>query len=187
LRRAALLIVLVAVVAPFSQLGSIASASKRPPTPVVKRLITAASARALGFPSIAKKAVSTHKTGYAKCATDAEVIFQNTRALSGLIDEVFSCSSATAAQKYTDDLAQLYPKNTSLTTPGSLGTTAVYGSKPPLFAIYWTHGSYGALVVIDTAASPNDGVALSHRNDPLTPALAAALTKAATEQNGKLR
>ncbi|HEX3980772.1 MAG TPA: hypothetical protein VHW93_06095 [Acidimicrobiales bacterium] len=153
----------------------------------MKRLVTATSARQLGFPSVAKKAISTHKTGYKQCPTVAEVIYQNTKALSGLIDEVFSCSSVTAAEKYTSDLAQLYPKDATVTPPAALGTSAVYGTNPPLFAFFWTHGTFGALVVVDTAASSNDHIALLHKNDPLTPALSAALTKAALEQNKRLR
>lgn len=136
---------------------------------------------------MAKKAISTHKTGYKQCTTVAEVIYQNTKALSGLIDEVFSCSSATAAQKYTSDLAQLYPKDAAVTPPAALGTSAIYGTSPPLFAFFWTHGNFGALVAVDTAASPNDRIALLHKNDPLTPALNASLMTAALQQNKKLR
>lgn len=136
---------------------------------------------------MAKKAISTHRTGYKKCGSAVEVIFQNTRALDGMIDEVFACSSAGAAKTYVDGFTGLYPKNALLVPPRPLGKTAVGGSNPPLYAYFWTHGNYGALVVIDTAASTNPGITLEEKNNPLTALLRTDLVDAALKQDSLLR
>ena len=187
LRRTAPLFVLALVLATFSQVGGVLTAAASPSRSLTTRLLSASWARQHGFPTVAKKAVSTHRTGDKKCGTAAEVIFENTRALDGVIDEVFACSSAGAAKTYVDGFTGLYPKNALLAPPLPLGKTAVGGTNPPLYAYFWAHGSYGALVVIDTAASSNPGISLQEKNNPLTTLLRTDLVDAALKQDSLLR
>jgi len=187
LRRTTPLFVLALGLATFSQVGGVLTANASPNRSLTARLLSASWARQHGFPTVAKTAISTHKTGFKKCGTAGEVIFQNTVALDGIIDEVFACSSAGAAKTYVDGFAKLYPKNALLAPPQPLGKTAVGGLNPPFYAYYWTHGTYGALIVIDTAASNNPGVALEHKDNPLTTLLRTDLVDAALKQDSLLR
>jgi hypothetical protein len=153
---------------------------------LVGRLLSTSTAKHLGFPSVADKAISSHKTGSKACATGAEVVFQNKKALTGLVDEVFTCTSASAAAKYMAKYKNSYKPTASMTPPASLGPIAIGSSDAPLFTYYWIHGTYGAFVAIDTDATSNSSVASAHRDDPLTPALLATLNSAAIKQNTQL-
>lgn len=155
--------------------------------PLVDRLLSSSVARHLGFPTVANKAISSHKTGKKDCPTGAEVVYQNTKQLSGLIDEIFTCNSATAAEEYMAQFKTPYPPSTTFLPPTALGNNANGSSSgAPIFTYYWTRGSYVGFVAIDTDATKVSGQAAVHNSDPLTPALLASLKTAATTQNRRL-
>jgi hypothetical protein len=155
--------------------------------PILGRLISSSDARHLNFPSVANKPVSSTKTGSKKCPEAAQVVFENHKNVTGLIDQVFSCASRSAASTYLQALIGEYPITTSFSPPTALGSTAVgSATQAPVYAYMWRRGSYVAFVAVDTDATDNKDQEYSHRFDLLTKALVASLSKAAIEQNKKM-
>ena len=162
-----------------------ASASARPLT---DRLLSSSVARHLGFPTVADKALSSHKTGKKDCSTGAEVVYEDVKTYAGLIDEIFTCNSVAAAKAYMAEFKGQYPPSTTLPPPKALGTNAGGSAAgAPIYAYYWTRGSYVGFVAIDTDATNVHGTAVIHNSDPLTSSLLASLNTAATTQNRQLR
>ena len=159
------------------------------PTPnTLRDLIPASAAKKLGFPSVAKKPTSSNKTGSKLCSSGSEVVYENTKNFSGLIDEVLSCSTNTAAISLLKQFESSYEPSTNVTPPKALGSAAVASeAHPPIYVYYWVSGSYFAFVGIDTDAITNRTEYITHETDPLTPALIHALDKAATLQSSRLR
>jgi hypothetical protein len=149
-------------------------------------LLSTSTAHHLGFPTIADKAISSHKTDSKTCTTGAEVVFQNKKALTGLVDEVFTCKSPAGAAAYLAKFKTAYKPTSTMAPPTALGTKAVGSSEIPLFTYYWVHGSYVAFVAVDTDATSNSAVSSAHSHDPLTPALLKTLETAAIKQNTQL-
>ena len=151
------------------------------------RLLPASAARKLGFPSVANKATVSTKTGSKSCPTGAEVVYQNKKALTGLVVEIFLCKSPSAAKSLINEYQKSYAPNPTITPPKALGASAVASNAgAPVFVYYWTRGSYGAFVAIDTDATTNSRLSTLNRHNPLTPALQSSLDQAAIKQNAAL-
>jgi hypothetical protein len=157
-------------------------------TPLVQRLISTSQASKLGFGRVVNAATSSHKTGAKNCHTAAEVVFIEKRHIVGLIDEVFSCNSAKDARAVIADYEKHYTPSTALAPPAALGTTAVGSiASAPVYAFFWTTGSYVGFVAVDTDATANKVQYEKNLRNPLTRALTATLEKAALEQDAHLR
>jgi hypothetical protein len=155
--------------------------------PLVKRLISTAAARQLGFPTVANAATSSTKTGTKLCGDGAEVVFQNKPTITGLVDEVFFCHSAKNAKQLLAEVKAKDPASPGVPIPKALGTTAFFSVQQPVFAFYWARGDYLGFVGFDTAATSNKSQQAAGKLNPLKSAEAATLIKAAVEQNTLLK
>src|ERR1039458_8573761 len=161
--------------------------SGRGPSSLAHRVLPARPARKLGCPSVANKATVSSKTGSKNCPTGAEVVYQNKKALTGLIVEIFLCKSPSAAKSLINEYQKSYARDPTIKPPKALGAGAVASNAgAPVFVYYWTRGSYGAFVAIDTDATTNSRLSTLNRHNPLTPALQSSLGQAAIEQNAAL-
>jgi hypothetical protein len=151
--------------------------------PIVNHLISSTTAKGLGFPTVYQKPVSSHATKSKTCTDAAEVAFVNNKTSVGLVDEIFQCQSSSAAKSFLAG-SKIKP-DTSMTPPKSLGQGAVGSSaNAPLYAYYWTRGSYVAFVGVDTDAT-SSSQAPQHK--PLTEALGGTLKSAAVHQDALIR
>jgi hypothetical protein len=155
--------------------------------PLVQRLISASQASKLGFPKVAKKATSSHKTGVKTCHTGAEVAYQENGHPVGLVAEVFTCNSPAAAKSVLTIYERTYEPTATLPPPAVLGKSAVgSATAAPLYVFFWTRGSFVGFVGVDTDAASTKAQYEVHLRDPRTPAELSALEQAAVEENAKL-
>lgn len=153
-------------------------------TPLAHRLLSASTARHLGFPTIARKPTVSNKIGVKNCTTGAQVVYENKKALTGLVVEIFLCKSPSAAQSLMKQYQTTYKPTPALAPPSALGKTAVGSSAAaPFFVYYWTRGSYGAFVAVSTDATTDRRLSAINQRNPLTPALQSSLEQAAIKQN----
>jgi hypothetical protein len=153
-----------------------------------QRLLAKSSAHRLGFPEIARPVQTGTNTGIKGCPLGAEVVYQNAKNATGLIDEIFSCRTGSATASMLRKLQSSYPKSASFLPPRSLGSSAVGSDANPAIYVYlWTRKDFVAFVAVDTDATTNRAQSNGYSHRPIWTSLRQTLDRAAEQQDRSLR
>jgi hypothetical protein len=156
---------------------------------LAKDLLPSSYANQAGFTKVVEKVTTISKTGDKPCPYGAQEAFANASNQVGLVSEVLGCTSDNGAAALLAG-ARSGTSATGANPPKALGASAIErSSNGSTYAIYWQRGTTLEVVGLNTnvPASANSSTSTTLAAPPITRAEQKILSKAAAEQNTRLR
>jgi hypothetical protein len=141
-----------------------------------------------GFTKVARKVITSSKTGLNSCPNGARVTFESASGQTALGSEVVACTTNKAAAALLNG-SRSRTSATSPHPPKQLGSSAIeHLSGPSIYQILWRRGSIVEAVALNiNAATASSSTSTSIATLPITSAQQEVLSRAAVEQDAELR
>jgi hypothetical protein len=167
------------------------AAAEGAPSSLLRDLLPATSAHALGFPKVSSPPAALTKTGVNGCPSGAREAFEDAAGRTGVVSEVIACRTEGAGQQLLASAKKSGRVVKGFAVPSPLGPTAfVRAGTNSTYVIFWQRGDVVELTSLDThvtSGSSTSGASTHPLDVPPTAQQRGVLATVASEQNARAR